>query len=114
MATLEMIDKEGLLSKAVEMSQHITERLEEMSKEVDCIREIRGRGLMIGVELDSPGAELVDACLEKGLRINCTHDTVLRFMPALTATNEEVDGALDILLEAMGERVRVRGAAGEN
>ncbi len=114
MATLEMMDKEGLLSKAVEMGQYIAERLEGMSKEVDCIREIRGRGLMIGVELDSPGAELVDVCLEKGLRINCTHDTVLRFMPALTATKEEVDEALGILLEAMRERVRVSGTAGEN
>ena len=110
-ATLEIIEKEGLLAKAVEMGQYITERLESIGEEMECIREIRGRGLMIGIELDSPGAELVDACLAKGLRINCTHDTVLRFMPALTATKEQVDEALNILLGAMRERVQASGAA---
>lgn len=113
-ATLEIIEKEGLLAKAVEMGQYITERLESIGEEMECIREIRGRGLMIGIELDSPGAELVDACLAKGLRINCTHDTVLRFMPALTATKEQVDEALDILLGTMRERVRGGSEAGEN
>lgn len=103
-AAIGMIEKEGLLAKAVELGGYTTERLERIKQEMGCIREIRGRGLMIGIELDSPGAELVDSCLAKGLRINCTHDTVLRFMPALTATREQVDEALDILLEAMRER----------
>ncbi len=104
-ATIEMIDNEGLLEKVVELSQHIMTRLADMKEKFDCISEVRGRGLMIGIELDIPGAELVSSCLEKGLRINCTHETVLRFMPAMTASKEQVDEALDILETVMTESV---------
>ncbi|MFA7485650.1 MAG: aminotransferase class III-fold pyridoxal phosphate-dependent enzyme, partial [Phycisphaerae bacterium] len=64
---------------------------------------IRGIGLMIGVQLTKPGAQIVDKCLEKGLRINCTHDTVLRFMPPMIATEEHVDKAVSILDQAITE-----------
>ena len=52
---------------------------------------------MIGVQLTGPGAKIVDKCLEKGLRINCTHETVLRFMPSMTVCKEELDAAIAIL-----------------
>ncbi len=104
-ATIEMIDNEGLLEKVVELSQHAMGRLADMKEKFDCISEVRGRGLMIGIELDIPGAELVSSCLEKGLRINCTHETVLRFMPAMTASKEQIDEALDILETVMTESV---------
>jgi len=111
-ATIEMIDREKLLAKAAELGQYIMSQLAEMKEKLDCISQIRGRGLMIGIELDIPGADLVKACLEKGLRINCTHETVLRFMPALTATKEQIDQALDILQKVLAERVpAVRPAA---
>ena len=58
---------------------------------------MRGIGLMIGIQLDAPGADIVDKCLEKGLRINCTHDTVLRFMPPMTVTKDQIDEAMEIL-----------------
>lgn len=112
-ATIEMIDNQGLLEKAVELGQHVMSRLAEMKEKFDCISEIRGRGLMIGIELDIPGAELVSSCLEKGLRINCTHDTVLRFMPAMTANKEQVDEALGILETVMTESVPAIRSANE-
>ena len=104
-ATIEMIDQEKLLAKAQKLGQHTMTRLGELKAKHDCISEIRGRGLMIGIELDIPGADLVSACLEKGLRINCTHETVLRFMPALTATQEQIDEAIDILASVLAEHV---------
>jgi acetylornithine/N-succinyldiaminopimelate aminotransferase len=52
---------------------------------------------MIGVQLTSPGNEIVDKCLDKGLRINCTSGTVLRFMPAMIATKDQIDQAIEIL-----------------
>jgi acetylornithine/succinyldiaminopimelate/putrescine aminotransferase len=52
---------------------------------------------MIGIQLKSPGAEIVAKCLEKGLRINCTQDTVLRFMPAMNVKANEIDKAIKIL-----------------
>ncbi len=112
-AAMEMIDSEGLLARAAELGRHIMTRLAAMKEKFDCISEIRGRGLMIGIELDIPGAEIVSTCLEKGLRINCTHETVLRFMPALTASKEQIDEALDILETVMTENVAaIRSVAG--
>ena len=112
LTNIEMIDEEKLLPKAAELGQHIMGRLAEMKEHFDCISESRGRGRMIGIELDIPGADLVSVCLEKGLRINCTHETVLRFMPALTATKEQVDEALDILQGVLAERApAIRSAA---
>ena len=61
------------------------------------ITEVRGRGLMIGVELDRPGAEIAAECLSRGLVINCTHERVLRLYPALTVSEEELDQGLDTL-----------------
>ena len=104
-ATIQMIDKEGLLAKAVELGQHTMARLDELKAKHDCISQVRGRGLMIGIELDIPGGDLVNTCLEKGLRINCTHETVLRFMPAMTATKQQIDEAIDILAAVLAEHV---------
>jgi acetylornithine/succinyldiaminopimelate/putrescine aminotransferase len=67
------------------------------------ITEVRGAGLMIGAELAQNGAELVSLCLDKGLYVNCTHNTVLRIMPPLTLTREQVDEGIGILAEAMRE-----------
>ena len=56
---------------------------------------------MIGVELAVDGAAVVQACLQKGLLINCTHGTVLRLLPALTLTDEQLDEGCDILEEVL-------------
>ena len=114
-AAIEMIDSEKLLSRAVELGEHIITRLAAMKEKFDCISELRGRGLMIGIELDIPGADIVSECLAKGLRINCTHETVLRFMPALTASKEQVDEALDILETVLAQSATaVRCAKGDD
>ena len=52
---------------------------------------------MIGIELETAGADLVTACREKGLLINCTHDTVLRLLPAFNVSESEIDQGLAIL-----------------
>ena len=54
-------------------------------------------GCMIGVELAKPGADIVKACVDKGLLINCTHDSVLRMLPSMAATEDEIGQGLDIL-----------------
>ncbi len=58
---------------------------------------------MIGIELAIGGADVYRKCIEKGLLINCTHDTVLRMMPALTVTGEEMERGINILAEALEE-----------
>ena len=61
------------------------------------ITEVRGRGLMVAAELDRPGGPMVMKALERGYLINCTVDCVLRFLPPLNITQQEVDGLLTTL-----------------
>ncbi len=65
--------------------------------------DIRGIGLMIGVDISFPGADLVSNCLQKGLILNCTHDTIIRFLPALTVSRDDIDKGLDIFENALKE-----------
>jgi acetylornithine/N-succinyldiaminopimelate aminotransferase len=60
-------------------------------------------GLMLGIELNKPGADIAKKCMEKGLLINCTHDTVLRIMPAMTVKKSELKLGLDILSSVLKE-----------
>jgi acetylornithine/succinyldiaminopimelate/putrescine aminotransferase len=61
---------------------------------------------MIGIQLKGPGKEIVEKCLDKGLRINCTHESVLRLMPAMIVTKAEIDAAIDILDSVLSESGR--------
>jgi acetylornithine/N-succinyldiaminopimelate aminotransferase len=97
-ATVETIDKEGLLERARNLGAYATDWLRSLARELsELISEVRGRGLMLGVELTRPGADIAQECLRRGLIINCTHERVLRLYPALTVTQEELDEGLDTL-----------------
>src|SRR5205807_6585796 len=78
-------------------------QLNELARKHACIKEVRGFGLMIGVELNVPGKQIVLDALADGLLINCTHDTVLRFLPPYIATEKEVDQALKVLSKLLGK-----------
>ncbi|HWE51942.1 MAG TPA: aminotransferase class III-fold pyridoxal phosphate-dependent enzyme, partial [Bryobacteraceae bacterium] len=56
-----------------------------------------GYGLMVGVQLNRPGKEIVNRAMQEGLLLNCTHDTVLRFLPPYIVTEKEIDHAIAIL-----------------
>ncbi|HUV63486.1 MAG TPA: aspartate aminotransferase family protein [Sedimentisphaerales bacterium] len=96
-AVIESIEKDRLLEHAVELGQYAKDKLEQLKQKHANIESVRGIGLMIGVQLTGPGKKIVDRCLEEGLRINCTHETVLRFMPPMIATTGQIDQAMDIL-----------------
>ena len=100
-AVFEIIRDENLLENAQRMGAYLRQRLLELKQETPLIKEVRGEGLMIGAELASSGADLVARCLDRGLYVNCTHDTVLRIMPPLTITRDVLDEALAILVDAM-------------
>jgi len=102
-AVIEAIEEENLLRNAVEIGQYTKEKLQQLKGKHSVIDHVRGIGLMIGVQLLRPGADIVNSCLEKGLRINCTAETVLRFMPPMIATKEQIDKAIDILDEVLTE-----------
>ena len=66
---------------------------------LNIVKEIRGKGLMIGIELDSPCGDLVARALDKGLLINVTAEKVVRLLPHLTTTDEEAEQIVDIVSE---------------
>lgn len=96
-AVIETIEQDHLLDNAIKMGQYTVEKLQALKDSHPIIDHVRGKGLMIGIQLNDEGAGIVSKCLEKGLRINCTHGTVLRFMPSMTVTAEQIDQAVNIL-----------------
>lgn len=96
-AVIKAIEEDNLLENAAELGMYAKEKLEQLKQKHSIIDSVRGIGLMIGVQLTSPGKEIVEKCLEKGLRINCTSGTVLRLMPAMIATKDQIDQAVEIL-----------------
>ncbi len=96
-AVLKAIQKEKLLKNAAGMSEYLFSKLAALKESCSVIKEVRGLGLMAGIELDISGKEIVEKCIAKGLLINCTHEKVLRLMPALNITKKEIDRALGIL-----------------
>lgn len=102
-AVIEAIDEDKLLDNANVVGRYTRDKLEQLREKYPIIDHIRGRGLMLGLQLNMPGAGVVSRCLEKGLRINCTQETVLRLMPSMTVTQNEIDAAVAILDEVLGE-----------
>jgi acetylornithine/N-succinyldiaminopimelate aminotransferase len=99
LAVLGAIQKEKLLPNAQKTGEYLFASLGELKNKYPVIKEVRGIGLMVGVELNIPGKAVVEKCIEQGLLINCTHERVLRLMPALNITKKEVDKAINILEE---------------
>ncbi|MHC5191618.1 MAG: aminotransferase class III-fold pyridoxal phosphate-dependent enzyme, partial [Planctomycetota bacterium] len=102
-AVIEAIEEEKLLDNTNAVGQYTRNKLEQLKEKYPIIDHIRGKGLMLGLQLNMPGASIVSRCLEKGLRINCTQETVLRMMPSMTVTQDEIDAAVAILDEVLSE-----------
>jgi len=88
-ATLDIIEQDGLLAHAEHIGQMIRDDLAAALQGVNGIRTIRGQGLMLGIELDKPCAELVGRGLDNGLLINVTADSVIRLLPPLILSRDE-------------------------
>lgn len=97
-AALETIIEDGILfENCVRMGDYLTKGLKELKKEHSFIKDIRSKGLLVGMELTIDGKDIVMECLKDGLLINCTMDKILRFLPPLIVTKEEIDSMLEIL-----------------
>ena len=98
---LRVFEEEDILGRCVAVGAYFRERLLGLKARHECIREVRSRGLMVGMELAGEGAPLVSACMNRGFLINCTQGNVLRFVPPLVISREEVDGLIDCLDELL-------------
>jgi acetylornithine aminotransferase len=103
LTTLEVIESEGLMQRALDMGTVVREGLVEAFKGLSGVREIRGRGLMLGIELDRPCGDLVTRALERGLLINVTMDNVIRLLPPLVLTEPEARQIVEILAPLVKE-----------
>jgi len=103
----------GLLPAIFRLGGDFRVQLSELARHHSFIKEVRGFGLMIGLELDIPGKQFVADALAEGLLINCTHETVLRFLPPYVITEQEVDHAVSILSKIFKKVKAVPAAAPE-
>lgn len=95
------IKSDKMLSNTKKMGSYLIEALNKLKKKHDCIVDVRGVGLMIGIELNIPGRPVYLECFKNGLIINCTQEKVLRLAPALIVTKKQIDKALHILDKAL-------------
>jgi predicted acetylornithine/succinylornithine family transaminase len=96
-ATLEMIEQEGLLENARQLGDLFRTRLRTLAEECDIIREVRVAGVMVGIELAMDGTAVVKECLARKLLVNCTHNTVIRLLPAMNLPEELAEEGCEIL-----------------
>jgi acetylornithine/N-succinyldiaminopimelate aminotransferase len=98
-ATLETILEDGfILDQCNRMSSYFIKRLEDLKAEFPAlVKEVRGKGLLLGMELTKEGDQIVRACLEKGFLINCTAGNVLRFIPPLIVQGKDIDQLVEAL-----------------
>ena len=101
LAVFEAIKEEKLLANTQKMGEYLLEKLSELKKKKTAIKEIRGKGLMIGAELTIEGKGIVEACFREKLLINCAHVNVLRLMPGMIVTRKQIDKAIGILDKVM-------------
>jgi acetylornithine/N-succinyldiaminopimelate aminotransferase len=112
---LDTIEDDDLLENVRERGAQMRAGLSRLSAQFDFIREVRGEGLMMGLELAVEGRPYVATAFRQGLLINCTHERVLRFLPAFIVSERQVEDFLKRLAAVLGETKRpiVKPAAGE-
>jgi acetylornithine aminotransferase len=96
--TIRIMEKDGLLDNAAKVGAHLKNRLEKGLEGAQGVKEIRGQGLMLGIELNKPCGALTLRAAEAGLLISVTADSVIRMVPPLIMTQAEADEVADILL----------------
>ena len=104
--TIRIMEEEGLLANAVTVGDHLKAALQRELGSLKGLKEIRGRGLMLGVELTIPCSELVGRAAEKGLLISVTADSVIRMVPSLVMTTAEADEVVSILVPLVKQLIK--------
>ena len=103
LAVLEQLLHHGVVENAASVGSYLKEQLEKLQEKWDFIVQVRGKGLLLGMELSIPGKDVVAGCQEAGLLINCVNNNVLRFIPPLIITQEDADFAIQTLDKVLAE-----------
>ncbi len=110
LAAIDALFEDHLMTKAQENGEWLVSRLKEAMSVEGAIQEVRGIGLMIGVELAFPGASVVDNMREEGVLANCTSENVIRIVPPLVIGHDDLETIVDVLLHAIKKEQAVQHA----
>ena len=101
LASLKVMEDEKLVERSARMGDYLMQGLKAL--ELDRVTEIRGKGLMVGIELNVKCGPVVDYAREHGVLLNCTSDSVLRFVPPLTITEGQIDSVIAVVAQGIKE-----------
>lgn len=104
LAATKILAGEKFLSQVEAMGYYFLNKLKAMKERFSFVKDIRGKGLMIAMEMDSPSKKVVDYCMDKGVLINCIQENILRFLPPLIVKENEIDSLIHILEQCFEER----------
>jgi len=102
-ASIEVMLDENLVHRSQELGAYFKAKLEQMTSKYDIVKEVRGKGLMIGIEITKNCGDVVTEARKQGVLINCTADTVIRLLPPLIITKEQLDVVVNVLDEALAK-----------
>lgn len=101
LTSLKILTAPGFLEEVRKKGKYLQKKLEQLKQQFPVIQEVRGLGLMWGLELDREGTPVVDACRERGLLVNCTQGNIIRLLPPLVIDLATLDQGLTILAQAL-------------
>ena len=96
-----MLERDDLVRRAGALGRGMLDRLQKLAGGTDRVSQVRGKGLFIGIELAEAGKPVVMACMERGVLINATKDSVLRLAPPLVINAEQIDEGLSVIEEVI-------------
>jgi acetylornithine aminotransferase len=99
----DVIERENLLEHAARLGEHATSRLRNESRIAGKVADVRGRGLMLGIELKSAPEKIVEKGLARGIVINLTAQKVIRLAPPINITRADWDRGLDLLVDVIAQ-----------
>ena len=103
LAVVKSLLNDGWIENAGEMGDYLKDKLTALQKNHSIIKDVRGLGLIVGLQLDREVADIAKTCMERGFLINCVQERVLRFVPPLIIGKEEIDRLVDCLDEVFAE-----------
>ena len=89
------------LKNTLEIGAYFIERLQELEQENPIVKNVRGKGLILAIELKKPGGEVVVECMENGFLINCIRQNVFRFLPPLNVTRKDINSLMPVLHKSL-------------
>ncbi len=101
LSAFQVYNKPGFLDKTVQTGDYFFSRLQELGEQFPVVKEVRGVGLLLAMELKQPAGVIVEECMRAGYLINCIKQTILRFIPPLIVTKKEINGLIEVLSQSL-------------